>query len=102
MGKGGGNKQAAQSVKIAQAQYDLALAQENKRKAEEAAAKANAGSSRLSANMAYANDFSGSTNVSGGNQGNYSLLTSTAAGSPSVIGTLYQGGENRFSSTLGG
>ena len=101
----GGSSPAKESNKIAQASLNESKRQYEEQKAKEAAQKAaamsNAAGSRQSANMTYSNNFSGSTNMTGGNQGNYSLLTTTAAGTESVIGTLMNNLQQQ-STTLGG
>lgn len=101
----GGSSPAEKSNKIAQASLNESKRQYEEQRAREeaskAAAKSNALGSRTSANMSYSNNFSGSSNLTGGNQGNYSLLTNTAAGTESVIGTMLES-MNQQSTTLGG
>lgn len=99
----GGNP-AKQSNAIAQAslneskrQYEEQQAKEKKQKE---TAMANATGSRISGNMAYANNYAQSTDYTTGAGGQgYNVLT--ASGTESVIGSLL-GVSSGMSNTLGG
>lgn len=84
---------------IAQASLDESRRQYAETKAKEdaqkATAKANAGATRISGNMAYSNNYQQATDFTAGQSGTYSLLT--AGGTQSIIGDLL--GSN---DTLGG
>ena len=90
-----GNEIAEASLKEQKRQYN---AQRRREKAKEASAKANALGTRTSANMSYANTFNQSTDYGVGLDGSYSLLT--AGGTPSVIGDMLSGANNK-ENTLG-
>lgn len=85
---GGGQKVAKQGNAIAKASLEEQkrqyAEQQAEKKAKKEAAMSNAAGARNSANMAYSNTFSASTDVTGGRAGNYSLLTTD-------IGTLLSG-----------
>lgn len=82
---------AKQSNAIAQASLEESRRQYNEQQAEKAdkkrTAMANARGSRMSANMAYSNNFFQPTDFTTGSDGsNFSLLT--AGGTPSIIGQM--------------
>lgn len=88
------NDIAKASLNESQRQYSEQQAEKN---AQKAAAKSNAAGNLQSANMAYANTYSTSTDFTSGRPGAFSLLT--AGGTDSIIGTLL--GENN-TGKLGG
>jgi len=90
-----GNAIAEASLKEQKRQYN----EQRKRDQEkQASAKSNALGARTSANRSYANTFNQSTDYSVGLDGSYSLLT--AGGTPSVIGDMLSGSDNK-TNTLG-
>ena len=99
---GGSSSVAKQGNAIAEAslaeQRRQYAEQQAKEKAKKEAAKSNAFGARRSANMAYSNNFTQSTDFTTGQGGTYSLLT--AGGTPSVIGTLLSG-DQQMNTTLG-
>lgn len=90
-----GNAIAEASLKEQKRQYNE---QRKREKEKQAAAKSNALGVRTSANRSYANTFNQSTDYGVGLDGGYSLLT--AGGTPSVIGDMLSGTNNK-ENTLG-
>lgn len=98
----GGSSTAKQGNDIAIASLQESKRQYNEQRAREDAqkekAKSNAVGSRRSANMAYSNTFSQSTDFTTGQNGTFSLLT--AGGTPSVISSML-GGDSQLNNKLG-
>ena len=96
-----GGDPSAKSNEIAQASLEESRRQyaetRAKEDAQKATAKANAGATRVSGNMAYSNNYQQSTDFTTGHGGAYSLLT--AGGTQSIIGDLLGTG---IGSSLGG
>lgn len=92
-----GNAIARASLEESRRQY---REQQAEKERDKAIAKANATGSRVSANMAYANNFFQTTDYTSGVDGtNYGLLT--AWGTPSIIGNLNTSLGGSSESTLG-
>lgn len=92
-----GNAIAQASLNESKRQYEEQQAKEKKQKE---TAMANATGSRISGNMAYANNYAQSTDYTTGASGQgYNVLT--AGGTESVIGSLL-GVSSGMSNTLGG
>lgn len=92
-----GNAIAQASLNESKRQYEEQQAKERKQKE---TAMANATGSRISGNMAYANNYAQSTDYTTGAGGQgYNVLT--AGGTESVIGSLL-GVSSGMSNTLGG